>query len=162
MLKLNSINTSQANTASFMRFSLGMLGGGKELLKGHVWWGRRCFSLKGWMCVNGAWNHPKTGFRCHFLKEYLCAALCRCHVNEYLSVCLLALHIWMCTCMLSVYSGWMKRIVSHLFRLRVSQLLIWPLKTSVTSDHCCFVMLHSRPRGSKTAQGLPFISARVL
>lgn len=51
--------------------------------------------------------------------------------------------------------------MSHLFRLRVPQLLIWPLKTSVTSDHCCFVMLHRRPRGSNATQGLPFISARV-
>lgn len=56
----------------------------------------------------------------------------------------------------------MKRIVSRLFRLRALRLLIWPLKTSVTSDHCCFVMLHSRPRGSEKAQGLPFISADVL
>ena len=52
--------------------------------------------------------------------------------------------------------------MSHLFCLRAPRLLIWPLKTSVTSDHCCFVMLHSRPRGSEAAQGLPFISARVL
>ena len=41
------------------------------------------------------------------------------------------------------------------------QLLIWPLKISVSSDHCCFVMLHRRPRGGKATQGLPFISACV-
>lgn len=46
-------------------------------------------------------------------------------------------------------SGCMQHIVSHLCGLRAPRLLIWPLKTSVTSDHCCFVMLHREPRGSE-------------